>query len=240
VQPGEIMGVIGPNGAGKTTLFDVISGYTRADLGAVSLAGHDVTRLGPAGRAGKGLGRSFQDAALFSSLTVEECIAVACERWIEVREPLSAALHLPNAYDSERKVEARVADLVELLGLGAYRSKFVRELSTGTRRVVDLACLLAHRPAVILLDEPSSGIAQRETEALVPMLLRIRDETMASLVVIEHDMPLIRSIADRMVAMDQGAVIAEGDPDDVLTAPRVVDSYLGTSAAAIERSSIPT
>jgi branched-chain amino acid transport system ATP-binding protein len=133
-----------------------------------------------------------------------------------------------------------VAELVELLGLGAYRSKFVRELSTGTRRVVDLACLLAHRPAVILLDEPSSGIAQRETEALVPMLLRIRDETAASLVVIEHDMPLIRSIADRMVAMDQGAVIAEGDPDEVLTSPRVVDSYLGTSAAAIERSTIPT
>jgi branched-chain amino acid transport system ATP-binding protein len=133
-----------------------------------------------------------------------------------------------------------VAELIELLGLGSYRSKFVRELSTGTRRVVDLACLLAHRPAVILLDEPSSGIAQRETEALVPMLLRIRDETLASLVVIEHDMPLIRSIADRMVAMDQGAVIAEGEPDDVLTAQSVNDSYLGTSAAAIERSSIPT
>ncbi|MEY2406016.1 MAG: hypothetical protein QOG39_932 [Acidimicrobiaceae bacterium] len=240
VQPGEIVGVIGPNGAGKTTLFDLISGYLTADLGAVRLSGHDVSRLGPAGRASKGLGRSFQDAALFSSLTVEECIAVACERWIQVREPLSAALHLPNAYDSERKVTARVAELVELLGLGAYRSKFVRELSTGTRRVVDLACLLAHRPAVILLDEPSSGIAQRETEALVPMLLRIRDETAASLVVIEHDMPLIRSIADRMVAMDQGAVIAEGDPDEVLTSPRVVDSYLGTSAAAIERSTIPT
>jgi branched-chain amino acid transport system ATP-binding protein len=240
VQPGEIVGVIGPNGAGKTTFFDLISGYLTADLGAVRLSGHDVSRLGPAGRASKGLGRSFQDAALFSSLTVEECIAVACERWIQVREPLSAALHLPNAYDSERKVTARVAELVELLGLGAYRSKFVRELSTGTRRVVDLSCLLAHRPAVILLDEPSSGIAQRETEALVPMLLRIRDETAASLVVIEHDMPLIRSIADRMVAMDQGAVIAEGDPDEVLTSPRVVDSYLGTSAAAIERSSIPT
>jgi branched-chain amino acid transport system ATP-binding protein len=239
VQSGEIMGIIGPNGAGKTTLFDLISGYTRADHGQVCLAGRDVTRLGPAARAANGLGRSFQDAALFSSLTVEECVAVACERWIEVREPLSAALHLPNAYDSERKVTMRVAELIELLGLGAYRSKFVRELSTGTRRVVDLACLLAHRPAVILLDEPSSGIAQRETEALVPMLLRIRDETMASLVVIEHDMPLIRSIADRMVAMDQGAVIAEGDPEDVLTAQEVVDSYLGTSSAAIERSSIP-
>jgi branched-chain amino acid transport system ATP-binding protein len=113
-------------------------------------------------------------------------------------------------------------------------------LSTGTRRVVDLACLLAHRPAVILLDEPSSGIAQRETEALVPMLTRIREATGASLVVIEHDMPLVRAISDRIIAMDQGSVIADGDPESVLSAPQVVESYLGTSAAAIERSSIPT
>ena len=147
-------------------------------------------------------------------------------------------MRLPHAYDSERRTSARVGELVDLLGLGPYRSKFVRELSTGTRRVVDLACLLAHRPSVILLDEPSSGIAQRETEALVPMLLRIRDETNASLVVIEHDMPLIRSISSRLIAMDQGAAIAEGDPDSVLVDPLVVESYLGTSAAAIERSSI--
>jgi branched-chain amino acid transport system ATP-binding protein len=204
----------------------------------VFLAERDVTSRGPAQRAAKGLGRSFQDAALFSSLTVRECIAVACERWIDVRDPLSAALRLPNAYDSERKVDARVTELIDLLGLGTYRSKFVRELSTGTRRVVDLACLLAHRPSVILLDEPSSGIAQRETEALGPMLLRIREQTGASLVVIEHDMPLVRSISNRLIAMDQGAVIAEGSPDDVLTAPQVVESYLGTSAEAIERSSI--
>ncbi|MEY2403623.1 MAG: hypothetical protein QOD38_1174, partial [Acidimicrobiaceae bacterium] len=96
------------------------------------------------------------------------------------------------------------------------------------------------RPAVILLDEPSSGIAQRETEALVPMLTRIREATGASLVVIEHDMPLVRAISDRIIAMDQGSVIADGDPESVLSAPQVVESYLGTSAAAIERSSIPT
>ena len=240
VRPGEVAGIIGPNGAGKTTLFDLMSGYTRRDAGEVRLSGVDVTRRGPAARATRGLGRSFQDAALFSSLTTEECIAVACERWIDVRDPLSAALRLPNAYDSERKITARVAELIELLGLGTHRSKFVRELSTGTRRVVDLACLLAHRPAVILLDEPSSGIAQRETEALGPMLLRIREATGASLVVIEHDMPLVRSVSDRLIAMDQGSVIAEGDPGSVLAAPQVIESYLGTSAAAIERSSIPT
>jgi ABC-type branched-subunit amino acid transport system ATPase component/MFS family permease len=236
VYPGEVVGIIGPNGAGKTTLFDIISGYLRSDGGAVRLNGRNVTSMGPAGRAEHGLGRSFQDAALFSSMTVEQTIAVACERWVKVRDPFSAALHLPNAYDSERAVEARVRELVDLLGLTIHRTKFTRELSTGTKRVVGLACLLAHRPSVILLDEPSSGIAQKEVEALVPVLLRIRDETGASLVVIEHDMPLLRSVSDRMVAMDQGAVIATGDPTEVLAAPAVVESYLGTTTDAIERS----
>jgi branched-chain amino acid transport system ATP-binding protein len=236
VLKSEVLGIIGPNGAGKTTLFDLLSGYLRVDAGAIHLNGRDITSMGPASRAEHGLGRSFQDAALFSSLTVEQTIAVACERWIKVRDPVSAALHLPNAYDSERQTMARVGELVDLLGLGVHRTKFTRELSTGTKRVVGLACLLAHRPSVILLDEPSSGIAQKEVEALVPVLLRIRDETGASLVVIEHDMPLLRSVADRMIAMDQGAVIASGSPDDVLAAPEVVESYLGTTADAIERS----
>ena len=122
----------------------------------------------------------------------------------------AAALRLPHTFDSEQQVARRVDELIELMGLGLYRNSFVRELSTGTRRVLDLACQVAHRPTVILLDEPSSGIAQREVEALAPVLLRLRDEMGASLVVIEHDMPLISSISDRLVALDQGRVIAIG------------------------------
>jgi ABC-type branched-subunit amino acid transport system ATPase component/MFS family permease len=232
----EIVGIIGPNGAGKTTLFDVVCGYVRPDLGRVVLGERDITRMNPAERARAGLGRSFQDARLFPSLTVDETIAVACERWLKSRDPVSAALRLPNSYDSEHDVARRVVELVELLGLEAHRAKFIRELSTGTRRVVDLACLLAHRPSVILLDEPSSGIAQREAEALVPLLLRIRDQTDASLVIIEHDIPLVGTVADRLVAMDQGSIIAAGTPSEVLVHHLVVESYLGTSDAAISRS----
>ena len=231
VARGEIVGIIGPNGAGKTTLFDLVSGFVASSRGRVLLNGSDVTRLGPDGRARRGLGRSFQDARLFPALTVEGTIAVALERSLRVRDPVSAALHLPRAYDGEAEVRARVAELVELLGLGAYRAKFVHELSTGTRRVVDLACLLAHRPSVVLLDEPSSGIAQRETEALGPLLVRIRDGLGASLIVVEHDMPLVCSISDRLVAMEQGRIIAQGLPADVLHHPEVIRSYLGTSAA---------
>ena len=236
VAPGEVVGIIGANGAGKTTLFDLISGYLHPDRGRVVLDGRDISSMPPPGRAAAGLGRSFQDARLFPSLTVEEVVAVACERFTSSRDPLSAALHLPNAYDAERKVRARVNELIELLGLERYRSAFVRELSTGTRRIVDLACLLAHRPTVILLDEPSSGIAQREAEALAPLLRRIGDGTGAALVVIEHDMPVLRAVAPRFVAMDQGRVIADGPAADVLADAAVVAAYLGTTAAAIDRS----
>ena len=118
-------------------------------------------------RARRGLGRSFQDARLFPSLTVEEAMAVALELEVEVRSALAAMLYLPNVHDSEEKVRLRVDELIELLGLQAFRSKFLRELSTGSRRIVDLACVVAHSPKVVLLDEPSSGIAQREAEALL-------------------------------------------------------------------------
>jgi ABC-type branched-subunit amino acid transport system ATPase component/sugar phosphate permease len=234
--PGEIVGIIGPNGAGKTTLFDLISGFTRADAGRVLLGGRDLAGCGPDQRARSGLGRSFQDARLFPALTVEETIAVAMDRWVAVKDPLNPALHLPAAYDSEQAVRQRADELIEMLSLGAFRTKFVHELSTGSRRVVDLACVLAQRPSVVLLDEPSSGIAQRESEALVPLLLRLRDELGAALLVIEHDMPLVSAVADRLVALDQGLLIADGPAPEVLNDPAVVSSYLGSSAAAIARS----
>ena len=236
IEPGEIVGVIGPNGAGKTTLFDLLSGFVPPTGGKVLLAGRDVSHLRAAGRARRGLGRSFQDARLFTSLTVDQTIAVAVERWVQVGDPLSAAFHLPNVYDSEQAVRRRVNELVELLGLQPYRSLFVGELSTGTRRVVDLACLLAHRPSVVLLDEPASGIAQREVEALAPLIRRVRDEMGASVVLVEHDIPLVEEVADRMVAMDRGRVLAVGTPAEVLADPAVVSSYLGDNATAVNRS----
>ena len=230
VRPAEIVGIIGPNGAGKTTLFDLISGTTPADSGTVILSGRDVTRLSAGARARQGLGRSFQDARLFGSLTVAEVIAVALERWISWGDPVSAALYLPMAFDSEAQIAGRVDELVELMGLEPYRHKRVRELSTGTRRIVDLACVLAHRATVVLLDEPSSGIAHAEVEALAPLLLRMRREMGASLLVIEHDLNLVTTICDRVIALDQGAVVTTGSPTEVLNDPQVLAAYLGNPA----------
>jgi branched-chain amino acid transport system ATP-binding protein len=236
VWPREIVGVIGPNGAGKTTVFDLISGFTPLDTGQIVLNGRNITSLNSAGRAAMGLGRSFQDARLFPELTVAETLAVAQDRFVDSRSIMVAALHLPMVVDSELHVAMRVDELVELMGLGDYRDKFVRELSTGTRRVVDLACLVAHRPTVILLDEPTSGIAQREVEALAPVIRRLRDEMGASLVIVEHDIPFVSGVSDRLLALEQGLVIATGTPADVLAHPDVIESYLGTSSAAITRS----
>jgi branched-chain amino acid transport system ATP-binding protein len=122
------------------------------------------------------------------------------------------------------------------MGLSAFHEKLTGELSTGTRRIVDLACVLAQEPKVLMLDEPSGGVAQRETEALGPLLLRVRDHTGCSILVIEHDMPLLSSVCDRMVALELGGVIAEGTPAEVLEHERVIESYLGTDERAIARS----
>ena len=236
LRQGHILGLIGQNGAGKTTLFDCISGFLPIDGGHILLQGYDITDWEPHERARNRLGRSFQEAKLYPSLTVAETIAVALERHLASRDIVASALALPASYESELVARGRVEELIELMGLTAFRDKLVGELSTGSRRIVELACILAQDPSVLLLDEPSGGVAQRETEALGPLLKRVQAFTGCSILVIEHDMPLLSSICDEMVALELGGVIARGTPDEVLNHPRVIESYLGTNEAAINRS----
>jgi len=236
LREGEILGLIGQNGAGKTTLFDCISGFLPVDSGRVLLGGADITDLAPHERAARGLGRSFQEARLFPSLTTAETLAVARERHLLCTGLVAAALGQPVARDSEDDVAATVDLLIDLMGLEAFREKLTGELSTGTRRIVELAGLLASDPAVIVLDEPSGGVAQKESEALGPLLRRVQEATGTSILVIEHDMPLLAALCDRMVALELGAVIATGTPREVLDHPHVIASYLGTDVAAIARS----
>ncbi|HEU5084129.1 MAG TPA: ATP-binding cassette domain-containing protein [Acidimicrobiales bacterium] len=236
LRDGEILGLIGHNGAGKTTLMDCISGFLKIDDGRIGIHGMDVTEWLPHERAKGGLGRSFQDARLYPSLTVAETIAVARERHLANHDVIASTLGLPASYEVEMDIALSVDELVDLMGLGAYREKLTGELSTGSRRIVDLACILAQGPSVLMLDEPSGGVAQKETEALGPLLLRVRERTGCSILVIEHDMPLLSSICDRLIALETGAIIATGTPDEVLSHPAVIESYLGTDEAAINRS----
>jgi ABC-type branched-subunit amino acid transport system ATPase component/ABC-type branched-subunit amino acid transport system permease subunit len=229
VREGEIVGLIGPNGAGKTTLVDALSGFVTPDAGSVRFAGADVTRLGPRLRALSGLARSFQDSRLFPGLTVGESLALASERTAAPPGPLAAGLRLPGSGQFEGAVGERVDTLLADLGLEAWRDRFPTQLSTGLRRLVELASLVAQEPRVLLLDEPSAGLAEPETQALGRLLLRVRDLTGCAIVIVAHDVPLLLSIADRLVAMDLGRVIADGPPNDVVRHPDVVSSYLGSA-----------
>ena len=236
LRESEVLGLIGPNGSGKTTLFDIISGYQQPDDGRVGYEGVDITDLRPDERAERKLIRRFQDARLFPSLTVYETLLVSLEQQLEVKNALLSGLSLPQARRAERRARQRADQLVELLDLGAFRDKFVRELSTGLRRIVDLACVIANEPKVLLLDEPSSGIAQAEAEGLAPLLRRIRFETGCSILIIEHDMPLISAVSDELLALDRGRILTRGAPADVLNDEEVITAYLGGSEEAIRRS----
>jgi ABC-type branched-subunit amino acid transport system ATPase component/ABC-type branched-subunit amino acid transport system permease subunit len=232
VRAGETVGLIGPNGAGKTTTFELLAGFTEPDEGTVRFADRDVTRHSPEARARLGLIRSFQDAALFPTLTVTECVQLALER-VDRTRTLSA---LAGMTRQDRRKQENARNVVEFMGLGRYRSTQIRALSTGTRRISEIACLVALEPRLILLDEPAAGIAQRETEALGQLLIRLRRELDLTLVVIEHDIPMIMGISDRIIAMAEGIVIAEGEPAVVRNTPAVIDAYLGGGLVAIERS----
>jgi branched-chain amino acid transport system ATP-binding protein len=173
---------------------------------------------------------------MFPALTVREAIAVALELHIGVKNAVLAAAWMPSVRRSERRVARRVEALIDTVHLSAYRDKFVGELSTGTRRMVDMACIMAAEPRLLLLDEPSSGLAQAEVEVLGPVIRRLAREMGCGVLVIEHDLPLISGLADRLIAMELGAVIAEGSPESVIGHPDVVRAYLGASQSSIERS----
>jgi ABC-type branched-subunit amino acid transport system ATPase component/ABC-type branched-subunit amino acid transport system permease subunit len=237
VSSGSVLGLVGPNGAGKTTLFDVLSGHHRTAGGVVLLGDLDITALPPERRVGLGIGRTFQQARLFGDMTLIEAVMVALER-TDPAEVVPSLLHLPPSRRSERAKRARASELIDRLGLGASGETRVSDLSTGMRRVAEMACLLALDARVLLLDEPTAGIAQREVEAFRTVLLSVRDELEATVVLIEHDLPLVMGVADRVVVIAAGEVIADGPPAVIRNDPAVIAAYLGTDERVIARSGV--
>jgi ABC-type branched-subunit amino acid transport system ATPase component len=230
VNKGEIVGLIGPNGAGKTTLFDVISGFHQPHRGHIWFEDVDLADERPYRRAWLGLGRTFQTARLFQNETVLDSVKTACHRRMEggaVKGLISGMFGTAKSARAEAEVDRRAREIIDRLSLGDYAPKMCSELSYGTLRLTELATILAMEPELVLLDEPSSGIAQRETEALGPLLLELREELGATFLLIEHDMPLIMGISDRIVALAAGRVLAEGPPEDIQANRDVVEAYLG-------------
>lgn len=234
IDQGEIVGLIGANGAGKSTLMNAISGFVPSS-GRVEVMGREVNDMSPRDRHALGLGRGFQAARLYPDLSVRETVEVA----LEARQKsllLSSLLALPPSPRVERVRRAEASEIIDFLGLGRYADQLTVNLSTGTRRIVEFGCLLAVAPKVILFDEPTGGVAQRETEAFGPLIRRLQRELRAAVVLIEHDMPLVMSVSDRMYCLEAGSVIAEGTPAEIRQNPRVIATYLGTDERAIERS----
>ncbi|MGO9854913.1 MAG: ABC transporter permease subunit [Acidimicrobiales bacterium] len=234
VGRGEVVGLIGANGAGKTTLMNAICGFVPSS-GNVEVLQQDVSGLSPSRRARRGVGRTFQGAELFGDLTVRETVQVALQRR-EHAGITAIGLGLPRARRVERTSRSDADEILDYLGLGRFADKFVNELSTGTRRITELACIVATEARVLCLDEPTAGIAQRETEAFGPLILRLASALEASVLIIEHDMPMLMSVSDRVYCMEMGKIIASGLPGSVRSDPDVIASYLGTVPAAINRS----
>ena len=226
IEPGEIVGLLGPNGAGKTTLFNAISGFVKPQTGRVVLRGTAIERMFPYERVAVGLGRTFQHVKLFRGLTVEENLLAAQHRHLSA-SPFAAMLRLPSWRRDEADARERVERMLQTVDLRPWRNRFPWELSYGTVRFLELAAVLSLRPTVLLLDEPATGIQQKEVEALGPMLKRVRDEVGCAIFLIEHDMGLLMGVSERVYALDFGKMISEGTPAEVTADPRVLESYLG-------------
>jgi ABC-type branched-subunit amino acid transport system ATPase component len=223
---GSIVGLVGANGAGKTTALECIAGFIRPDQGRVTFAGEDVTALPAEDRARRGMARSFQDARLFPGLSVYQALLLAQER--ELPTSLSATiLGLPVIRRRERARRARADQLVDGFGLAPHVDKLVGELSPGLRRALDLACIVALRPRLLLLDEPSSGLAEAEAIALDGVLRRVRADTGATMVMVEHDLRLAFGLSDVVVVMETARVVASGPPATLRHHPAVRSAFLG-------------
>jgi ABC-type branched-subunit amino acid transport system ATPase component/ABC-type branched-subunit amino acid transport system permease subunit len=230
----EVVGLIGTNGAGKSTLMNAIGGFIPS-RGVVELFGQPISSASAVVRARHGLGRTFQAATLFPELTVRETVQLALEA--RGRTGLIAAsLCLPRSLRLERRRRTEADEIIGFLGLGRYAQAYIADLSTGTRRIVELAGLLALDARLLCLDEPTAGLAQRETEAFGPLIGEIRSELGAAVLVIEHDMPLIMGVSDRVYCLELGRIIAEGPPEEVRRDAAVIASYLGTDERSIARS----
>jgi branched-chain amino acid transport system ATP-binding protein len=224
VEPGELRAVIGPNGAGKTTFFNLISGFLEPTSGRIEFAGADITRLLPARRVWRGIARTFQITEVFPELPVRENLRIS----VEVAAGYRLRPWISRAANAE--IAARVDQLLGTGGLAASRDRLVGELSHGDQRATEIMMALALKPRLLLLDEPTAGMGDRETYEVTQLIQRLHRDQKLTIVLIEHDMRVIFHLADRIMVLAEGAVLAEGTPAEIAANEAVQAAYLGHAA----------
>lgn len=224
VEQGELRAIIGPNGAGKTTLFNLISGFFPPSDGSIMFDGEAITAVNPAILVKKGIIRTFQITEIFLDLTVYENIRVAVEvaMGISLRPWVSAA--------TRAKVKARVEELMEIVKITAKADRVAGELSHGDQRVVEVGIALSRQPKLLLLDEPTAGMGDEETNHMTALIRSLNKEQKITMLFIEHDMNIVFGVADRITVLDNGTMLAEGNAKQIADNPRVQSAYLGQAA----------
>ena len=224
VMKGELRAIIGPNGAGKTTLFNLISGFFPPSSGTINFDGQDITGMPAHRRVNIGIARTFQITEIFPELSVFENVRISTE--------VTAGYRLRPWMSREESgvVERQVRETLELTGLASKAERLVGELSHGDQRAAEIAMALALRPRLLLLDEPTAGMGEQETYEITGLIRRLHRESSYTIVLIEHDMRVIFNLADRITVLDQGAMLAEGTPEEIAANEAVQAAYLGKAA----------
>jgi branched-chain amino acid transport system ATP-binding protein len=226
-QPGTLTAIVGPNGAGKTSYFNLISGQLKASAGQVVLDGHDLSGLSPSARTRAGLGRAFQLTNLFPRLTVLENIRLA----VQATRPGSHrhGLNLWTIWSDHRDLTARADEILAAVALAEKENELVANLPHGDQRKLEVALLMALEPQVFMFDEPTAGMSALEAPVILNLIRKLKEDRTKTILLVEHKMDVVRELADRIIVLHNGTLVADGDPADVIASPIVQEAYLGLS-----------